>query len=116
MDLAPKLDEGEDVVGISEFLPDDWRDATLLGRIDFGQGPTPGLIRGGRIEDVSKIAPTTSDLMNAFAPGVMQRDSVAGVNLAVLCGFGLIVAAFVLALVYGFLCRHQAASDGERAR
>jgi fumarylacetoacetate (FAA) hydrolase family protein len=56
-------------VGIVEFLPDDWRDATLLGRIDFGQGPTPVLIRGGRIEDVSKIAPTTSDLMNAFAPG-----------------------------------------------
>ena len=57
------------MVGIVEFLPEDWRDATLLGRIDFGQGPTPVLIRGGRIEDVSKIAPTTSDLMNAFEPG-----------------------------------------------
>ncbi|MGR4863039.1 fumarylacetoacetate hydrolase family protein [Caulobacter sp. LARHSG274] len=56
-------------MALSDFLPDDWRDATLLGRIDFGDGPTPVLVRGGRIEDVSKIAPTTSDLMNAFAPG-----------------------------------------------
>ncbi|HWW26458.1 MAG TPA: fumarylacetoacetate hydrolase, partial [Caulobacter sp.] len=58
-------------MALSDFLPDDWRDATLLGRIDFGQGPTPVLIRGGRIEDVSRIAPTTSDLMNAFAPGAV---------------------------------------------
>jgi fumarylacetoacetate (FAA) hydrolase family protein len=56
-------------VALSDFLPDDWRDATLLGRVDFGDGPTPVLVRGGRIEDVSRIAPTTSDLMNAFAPG-----------------------------------------------
>jgi fumarylacetoacetate (FAA) hydrolase family protein len=27
------------------------------------------LVRDGRIEDVSRIAPTTADLMNAFAPG-----------------------------------------------
>jgi fumarylacetoacetate (FAA) hydrolase family protein len=56
-------------VALSDFLPDDWRDATLLGRVDFGDGPTPVLVRGGRVEDVSRIAPTTSDLMNAFAPG-----------------------------------------------
>lgn len=56
-------------MALSDFLPDDWRDATLLGRVDFGDGPTPVLVRGGRIEDVSRIAPTTADLMNAFAPG-----------------------------------------------
>jgi fumarylacetoacetate (FAA) hydrolase family protein len=56
-------------VALSDFLPDDWRDAILLGRVDFGDGPTPVLVRGGRVEDVSRIAPTTSDLMNAFAPG-----------------------------------------------
>jgi fumarylacetoacetate (FAA) hydrolase family protein len=55
---------------VSEFLPEDWKDATLLGRIDFGDGPTPVLVRGGRVEDVSKIAPTVADLMNAFGPGV----------------------------------------------
>jgi fumarylacetoacetate (FAA) hydrolase family protein len=56
-------------VGILDFLPEDWPAATLLGRIDFGDGPTPVLVRKGRIEDVSAIAPTTSDLMNAFGPG-----------------------------------------------
>jgi fumarylacetoacetate (FAA) hydrolase family protein len=63
-------------VALSDFLPDDWRDATLLGRVDFGDGPTPVLVRGGRIEDVSKIAPTTSDLMNAFGPGAVIPPGV----------------------------------------
>lgn len=52
-------------------------------------------------------------LLNAFAPDVMDRRPYAGVNLAVLYGFGLIVAAFVLALLYGFLCRNPA-SDSTR--
>lgn len=50
-----------------DWLPDDWRDAVLLGRMDFGAGPTPVLVRGGRVEDVSALAPTTADLLNAFA-------------------------------------------------
>nr|WP_194248082.1 fumarylacetoacetate hydrolase family protein [Caulobacter sp. RHG1] len=40
----------------------------MLGRIDFGEGPTPVIVRGGRVEDLSKIAPTLADLMNAFGP------------------------------------------------
>ncbi|PTS87644.1 MULTISPECIES: fumarylacetoacetate hydrolase family protein [unclassified Caulobacter] len=56
-------------MGLTQFLPQDWRDATLLGRIDFGDGPTPVLVRGGRVEDVSRIAPTVADLMNAYPPG-----------------------------------------------
>ena len=56
-------------MGVSEFLPEDWKTATLLGRIDFGEGPTPVLVRGGRVEDVSKIAPTVADLMNAYGAG-----------------------------------------------
>ena len=51
-------------------------------------------------------------LLNAFAPGVMERTPIAGVNLAVLCGFGLIGAAFVLAMVYGWLCRTDAPRRG----
>jgi uncharacterized membrane protein (DUF485 family) len=42
-------------------------------------------------------------------PPVMGRPAVAGVNLAVCWGFGLIVGAFVLALVYMALCRPEAA-------
>jgi uncharacterized membrane protein (DUF485 family) len=43
--------------------------------------------------------------LNAFSPESMEATPVAGVNLAIIFGFGLILAAFVLALVYGFLCR-----------
>ena len=50
-----------------EFLPGDWREATLLGRIDFGEGPTPVLVRDGRVADVSRIAPTTAELLNLFS-------------------------------------------------
>ena len=43
--------------------------------------------------------------LNAFWPESMEAIPVAGVNLAIVFGFGLILAAFALALVYGFLCR-----------
>ena len=40
-------------------------------------------------------------LLSAFWPTVMEAKPVAGINLAILYGFGLIIAAFVLALIYG---------------
>ena len=43
--------------------------------------------------------------LNAFAPHLMQRAPFGGVNLAILYGLGLIVAAVVLALLYTLLCR-----------
>ena len=42
--------------------------------------------------------------VNAFAADAMEATPIAGVNLAILCGFGLIVAALILALIYGVLC------------
>jgi len=47
-------------------------------------------------------------LLNAFAREVMERTPIAGVNLAILYGLGLILAAFGLALVYAWLCRASA--------
>lgn len=44
-------------------------------------------------------------LLNAFRPSLMEITPFAGVNLAILYGLGLIVGAFLLALVYGWLCR-----------
>ncbi|QDU89012.1 hypothetical protein Pla175_23970 [Pirellulimonas nuda] len=41
-------------------------------------------------------------LLNAFSPKTMEATPLAGVNLAILYGFGLIVIAFVMALIYGF--------------
>lgn len=43
-------------------------------------------------------------LLNAFSPAVMEATPMAGVNVAILSGFGLIITAFVLALVYGVCC------------
>ena len=44
-------------------------------------------------------------LLNMFWPDMMETTPVAGINLAILYGFGLIVVALILALVYGWLCK-----------
>ena len=44
-------------------------------------------------------------LINAFAPEQMGRVIAGGLNLAILYGFTLISAAFILAMLYGILCR-----------
>ena len=48
------------------LLPQDWREALLLGRADLGDGPTPILVREGRVLDVSTFAPTTSAFMEKW--------------------------------------------------
>ena len=47
------------------MLPVDVARATLAGRLQLDAGPTPVLIRGGFVEDVSRAAPTVADLMEA---------------------------------------------------
>ncbi|MCH2202097.1 MAG: DUF485 domain-containing protein [Fuerstiella sp.] len=42
-------------------------------------------------------------LINAAAPQFMDWTPLAGLNLAILYGFTLIIIAFVLSIVYGFL-------------
>jgi uncharacterized membrane protein (DUF485 family) len=49
-------------------------------------------------------------LLAAFSPEMMEATPLAGVNLAIWYGFGLIVAAIFLALVYGWACRSSARS------
>ena len=46
-------------------------------------------------------------LINAFAASLMETITIAGLNLAIVYGFGLIVVALILALVYGFMCRTE---------
>lgn len=51
----------------------------------------------------------------AFSPGTMEATPLAGVNLAIWYGFGLIATAIVMALLYGWLCRVDSpATDLER--
>ena len=52
--------------------------------------------------------------LSAFRPDLMAWQPMAGVNLAVWYGLGLIVFAIVLALVYMLLCRD--ADDATAAR
>jgi uncharacterized membrane protein (DUF485 family) len=44
-------------------------------------------------------------MLAAFSPATMAATPATGVNLAIWYGFGLIVAAVVLALIYGWSCR-----------
>ena len=46
-------------------------------------------------------------LINTFAPEMMESTPIEGINLAIIYGFGLIVAALVLALLYGALCKGE---------
>lgn len=46
-------------------------------------------------------------LLNAFAPQTMEITPVGGINLAILYGFGLIIAALILALIYGAICKGE---------
>lgn len=46
-------------------------------------------------------------LLNAFAPQVMEIKPVAGINLAILYGFFLIIFALLLSLVYGVMCKSE---------
>ncbi|HVN42924.1 MAG TPA: fumarylacetoacetate hydrolase family protein [Steroidobacteraceae bacterium] len=74
LDAPSRLLAGRDGFGqgesdMSGFLPVDAARATLLGRVDLGEGPTPVVLRGGRLEDLSAVAPTVADLLNSLAPG-----------------------------------------------
>lgn len=57
-------------------LPADWRDATLVGRIATSAGPTPVVISGGRVRDVSRTAPTVADLLNDWNGSVPSGDDL----------------------------------------
>jgi len=52
-------------------------------------------------------------LLNTFSPTTMEATPIEGINVAILYGFGLIVAAFVMALLYGWLCTTEGDTVGE---
>jgi len=51
-------------------LPQDWRDALLVGRLDAGAGPATVMVVNGRVRDVSRSTPTVSELLNAWSGSV----------------------------------------------
>jgi len=57
-------------VNLVQHLPEDWREALLVGRLDAGAGPVPVLVVNGRVRDVSRSAPTVTELLNAWSGAV----------------------------------------------
>lgn len=51
--------------------------------------------------------------LNVLNPKLMAGPSLFGLNLAILYGFGLIVAALVLALLYMALCKPEQKGDAK---
>lgn len=52
--------------------------------------------------------------LNAFRPDMMEQTPLAGLNLAILYGFGLIIGALLLSLLYGVMCRNPEVRQQER--
>ncbi|NLG77067.1 MAG: fumarylacetoacetate hydrolase family protein [Xanthomonadaceae bacterium] len=61
-----------------EHLPRDWRSATLVGRLETSAGPTPIVVRNGRAYDVSRRAPTVSQLLNTWDGGELPEGEDLG--------------------------------------
>ena len=55
-------------------------------------------------------------LLNAFAPEQMEATPIAGLNVAILYGFALIIGAIVLSGIYGFLCREASVPQTKEPR
>lgn len=61
---------------LTSHLPADWRDARLLGRILTDKGPSPVLVKHGRLIDISRSCATT-----ALATNLADLDAVTGDDL-----------------------------------
>jgi fumarylacetoacetate (FAA) hydrolase family protein len=62
------------MLSTAAMLPADAAEGTLVGRLLLDEGPTPVLIRDGAIEDVSRAAPTVSDLMEFDDPAGVRGE------------------------------------------
>ncbi|HVJ02220.1 MAG TPA: fumarylacetoacetate hydrolase family protein [Sphingomonas sp.] len=62
------------------LLPADHAQAILVGRVLLPQGPTPVVVRGGTVYDVSATAPTVADLLERENPGAVEGVAICGVE------------------------------------
>jgi len=109
-------------------LSADWRDGTWLGRVDLGEGPTPVLIVGGVVHDMSRVAPTVAELITARAfdsaggvvlgaPEALDAAWLAPVDLQCVKAAGVTFAVSTLERVIEEAARGDAdAAAGVRAR
>jgi fumarylacetoacetate (FAA) hydrolase family protein len=64
----------------AHMLPADISNAILAGRLLLDPGPTPVVIRGGAVEDVSRSAPTIADLMDLPDPASVRGEHLFGID------------------------------------
>src|SRR5438270_9652317 len=62
------------------MLPADAAEAVLAGRLLLDERPTPVLIRGGLVEDISRSAPTVADLMDLSDPASVTGKHLFGIE------------------------------------
>ena len=62
------------------LLPADLDGAILVGRLLLEEGPTPVLIRAGEVLDVSRAAPTVSDLLELDDPAAVDGERLFSVD------------------------------------
>ena len=53
--------------------------------------------------------------VNVAKPVLMEKHIIFGLNLAVVYGFGLIIFALILAMIYNHLCTSQEKKHSEKA-
>ena len=74
---------------MTAILPRDWRAGVLLGRIQTADGPTPVLVRDGRLIDISAFAPTTAQALARLDLAAAEGGdlgSVESINVATAWG------------------------------
>jgi fumarylacetoacetate (FAA) hydrolase family protein len=65
----------EPVCNVADHMPADWQLGLFVGRVDFGEGPSPVIIKAGRLYDMSVVAPVVSLLLQRRAFDVARgRD------------------------------------------
>lgn len=74
---------------------------------------SPQTVLGLRLFAIYTLFYGSFVLVNAFAPQWSEIQVVGGLNLALVWGFALIGAAFVLALIYGVWCGKMPATENE---
>ncbi len=55
-------------------------------------------------------------MLNAFFPSTMDWSVMPGLNLAIVYGLGLIGLAFLMAMLYGWLCSTGTPDDSTKGR
>ncbi len=72
---------------IGTVLPEDAKPAPLIGRL-WSPGPLPGpslvCVHEGQIHDLSRLAPTCSELLNGDAPAAAVRSALRGGSASVI--------------------------------